>query len=218
MRLILASASPRRAELIKKVAAQFEGLSVSILPSAADERVFAGETPEGYAVRAAKLKAAEVASRIFFTCGETRQEDGAVPDAVVVLGCDTVVALDGQIFGKPADAQEAEGMFRALCGKTHDVITGVCLMRGGKNAKSVGAFQKTRVRFGAYNEALVRQYILTDAPFDKAGGYGLQDPELSALIRAVEGETDNVVGLPVRLVTRLLRETFLTDMQTGNKE
>ncbi|MCL2798393.1 MAG: Maf family protein [Firmicutes bacterium] len=192
---VLASASPRRAELIKKVQAQFEDLCVSIIPSAACESVFEGERPDDYSLRVAKLKAEEVFEKV------------ANPDAVV-LGCDTVVTLDGRIFGKPASAQEALEMFQTLCGRTHEVITGVYLVRGGKSPRSVGAFQKTRVTFAPFDEALVKSYIGTGAPLDKAGGYGLQDPQIRPLIKKVEGCRDNVVGLPMELVTRLLREFF----------
>ena len=190
--LILASASPRRAELIKKVQERIGGLRVSIEPSKVEETVLEGELPETYAVRIAAEKAEEVYSR--FGGGFT------------VLGCDTAVALDGKIFGKPRDGKDAERTFRLLCGRTHEVITGICLIFGGEKPKKMTEFEKTYVTFGAFDAEIVYNYIQSGLGADKAGGYGLQDAALAPLILSVEGDRDNVIGLPVGRVARILSE------------
>ena len=120
-----------------------------------------------------------------------------------MLGADTVVALGGEVFGKPKDEEDAARMLRALCGKTHTVITGYCIRT---EMQRIVSYEETRVTFKAYDERIVRAYIRSGAPFDKAGGYGLQDALLSPLIAGVEGDEDNVIGLPVHAVGEALKE------------
>lgn len=185
MRLILASASPRRIELIKKLAY----LDVTVMPSGAEE-ITDKTAPDAAVVDLASLKARAVAAK----CGG------------LVLGADTVVALGGRTLGKPRSEEEAFGFFRFLCGRTHSVFTGVCLTDG---TKTVTGCAETRVAFAPYDAAVVTDYVRSGKPFDKAGGYGLQDEELKELIEGITGDYDNVLGLPVGLVDRLIRENFI---------
>ena len=181
MNLILASASPRRKELVRRLPVHTE-----ICPSDVEEK--ADKTvPEEYVVALAKLKAHDV-----------YEKKGGV-----VLGADTVVVLDGEILEKPHTIAQADDMFRKLCGRTHTVITGICLIGDGKEVVDV---EKTFVTFGDYDEKLVSAYILSGAPFDKAGGYGIQDRAIKSIIKSVDGDFDNVIGLPVKKVEMLLTQ------------
>ena len=183
--IVLASASPRRALLIKKI----PWLRATVFPSGESELPHTGEDPARYAERNAERKAEWVFER---TGG-------------VVLGADTVVALGGEVFGKPKSEADAERMLRALCGHTHTVITGFCIRA---EAQKKVSHEVTRVTFKAYDEQIVRAYIQSGAPLDKAGAYGLQDPLLRSLIAAVEGDEDNVIGLPVRAIGEVLKEIY----------
>ena len=184
MKLILASASPRRAELVRRLGCDFE-----IRPTDAEEVSL--PTAEATAAANAKLKAHSLPS-----------EDGCV-----VLGADTVVSsADDRPLGKPHSEEEAFAMLRELCGRTHTVITGIYLTDG---RRSVHAEEKTAVTFAPLDEETVRAYVSTGKPFDKAGGYGIQDKELGRLVVRVDGDIDNVIGLPVAAVRRLLGEYFL---------
>jgi septum formation protein len=182
MRLILASASPRRAELLRAA-----GLPFDVLPVAVDERFFPDETPGRAVSRLAEAKAA---------AGALLQ-----PDAVV-LGADTTVVIDDQPLAKPADAHEAAGMLRRLSGRTHDVLTGICLCHGGRRLLHV---EPTRVRMAHMDEAEIAWYVATDEPYDKAGGYAVQGLA-SRFVLGVDGSYSNVVGLPISSVYRLLKE------------
>ncbi len=182
MKLILASASPRRRELIKRI----EGVSVEIVPSEVEETTEITE-PRDHAVALAALKARDVQKR---TGG-------------LVLGADTIVAADGKILGKPRGYDEAEEMLRFLCGKTHTVITGLCLTDG---ATEVLDAETTFVTFGDYDEELMREYIASGSPLDKAGGYGIQDEAIGKLVVGIDGSIDNVIGLPVAKVGKLLMQ------------
>ena len=183
MKLLLASASPRRAELVQKLGIDFE-----IHPTSAEEVTLSDA--EQTAVANARLKALSVK-----------------PEGCIVLGADTVVSsMDNKPIGKPHSEEEAFAMLRELCGRTHEVITAVYLTDGNKVAEAV---EKTLVTFNPFNEDIVRAYIATGKPFDKAGGYGVQDKELADIVAKVTGDYDNVVGLPVKLVDELLRENFL---------
>lgn len=183
MKIVLASASPRRAELIKKLGYA----EVETRPSGAIEHTDK-TAPEEVVVELAKLKAMSVRAD------------------VPVLGADTVVSVGNIILGKPHSEEEAFAMFRTLCGRTHSVYTGVCVTDG---KKTVCGYEKTLVAFAPYDEKTVKEYIASGKPFDKAGGYGIQDKELAPILRGIEGDYDNVVGLPVGLVDKLLRENFL---------
>lgn len=181
MNLILASASPRRKELIRRLSVHAE-----VIPSNVKE-VADKSDPEAYVTELARLKARNV-----FT------EYGGV-----VLGADTVVVLDNEILEKPRTIAEADDMFKKLCGKTHRVLTGVCIISKDKEVTDV---EQTLVTFGEYDEKSISAYILSGAPFDKAGGYGIQDSAIKNIITKVEGDFDNVIGLPLAKVEELLKQ------------
>ena len=179
-RFILASASPRRKQLLKQAGYAFE-----IVVSDADESLPAGITPEKAVRRNAARKAQAVA--------ETN------PDAVV-LGCDTVVAIDGEILGKPQDEAEAKAMLRRLSGNTHTVYSGVCITDG--TTETVFAVA-TDVTFYALSERTIDAYAATKEPMDKAGAYGIQGLGC-VLVKEISGDYSNVVGLPLSESARAL--------------
>jgi len=171
-KLILASTSPRRAELLKSA-----GLAFEVVRPDADEKLRTGETPVEYAVRTAREKA----------------ESLSVPPNTVLLGADTVVAIEGQILGKPADDNDARAMLRLLSGKMHEVITGVCLR---SSEKSVCFHVATAVLFRALSEEEISAYVATGDPLDKAGAYAIQNGA-AGMVRRIDGSYSNVVGLPL---------------------
>ena len=178
--LILASSSPRRAELLRAA-----GLPFVVRAAAIDETRHPDEPPEAYVRRLAVAKARAVE---------------AAPHELV-LGADTVVVAEAACLGKPADATEAAAMLRTLSGRSHAVLTGVALVRAGDPvAIEVAA---TRVTFAPMGEADVAWYVATPEPYDKAGGYAVQGLA-SRFVTAIDGSYANVVGLPVELVCRLL--------------
>ncbi len=183
MKVTLASASPRRRELIKKI----PQLDVDFCVSGADESAITESDPTLLVKKLASVKAASVAART----------EG------VVIGADTVVAIDGKILGKPRDEREAQEFFKLLCGRTHAVITGIAVIDG--NRMQV-ASESTLVTFNGYDAEIVDRYIKSGSPFDKAGGYGIQDELLKPLIANVQGSLDNVIGLPVELLRTTLEE------------
>lgn len=175
MKLLLASASPRRRELLAPLCG-FE-----IVISRFEERD--GGSAEETVLKNARGKALEVLGRF--------------PDCRV-LGADTAVALDGVILGKPKDASDAERMLRFLSGKTHSVFTGVCLAdRNGVLEKVV----ETKVTFKNLDENTIREYVKSGAPLDKAGAYGIQD---GVAVESFEGSYSNVMGLPTEAVKEML--------------
>jgi len=186
-RLILASASPRRRELLANAGFAFE-----VAPAEVDESYTAGEDPAAFAERLALHKAEAVARRF------------SPPEDVVVLGADTVVVADGEVLGKPASADDARAMLRKLSGIIHRVITGVALAAPGTSRRA-GGHEVTRVYFRPLTEEEIAAYVATGEPLDKAGAYAAQG-QASRFVTRVEGCYFNVVGLPVALVDRLLRE------------
>lgn len=190
--LILASRSPRRQELL-----QAEGIAFEVVAGEDDEPAAEpGEDCADYARRAATAKALDVA----------RGHPGRW-----VLGADTVVAVDGDALGKPADAREARQMLQRLCGRTHEVCTGVALARADHSgACEVRAeVAVTQVAFRALDEAEIAAYVATGEPLDKAGAYGIQGGA-GRFVSRVEGSYSNVVGLPLELVRQMLREVSHT--------
>jgi len=180
MDIILASKSPRRAQLLH----QF-GLDFRVVVGPAQEKSHGD--PQETAVANAFNKAASVA--------------GMYPGALII-GADTVVVLDGRLLGKPADATEAEEMLRALSGRAHDVITGVALCAGGAVVRTF--FVRTTVKFRPLSEREIRAYVQTGEPLDKAGAYGIQG--LGGLfVEEIHGCYFNVVGLPVPRLALELR-------------
>ena len=185
--IVLASASPRRIELIKAIAPD-------CLCTAADieESVPAGMPPEDCPCYLAEQKAKAVALRF--------------PDAAVI-GCDTVVIIDGAVLGKPRDDAEAAEMLRMLSGRVHTVITGVFVAVDGGG---FGFSERTDVEFRALREQEIADYVATGEPRDKAGAYGIQGAG-SVLVRRVDGDFYNVMGLPVaRLKEELFNERIIS--------
>lgn len=185
MKLILASASPRRRELLRAAGIRFE-VEAADIPEVPGE----GEDPRAFAERLARDKALTVAVEH--------------PDAWV-LGADTTVVIDGEILNKPENAQDAARMLRLLSGRAHEVITAVCLARVGKVRVVDVRSETTRVTFAELSEEDIAFYVSTGEPMDKAGAYGIQGIA-SRWIPRIEGDYSNVVGLPVALVWRMLRE------------
>lgn len=183
-RLVLASGSPRRAEILRAVGWPFETEAGGV-----DETQRAGEPPVEYVERLAREKAGAVARARLFG---------------LVLGADTVVVVDGEVLGKPRDDGDARRMLRLLRGRWHDVLTGVALVRA-EDARTVCSHERTRVRFAEMTDAEVDWYVSTGEPADKAGAYGVQG-RAALFIDALEGDYWNVVGLPVRLVYELAKK------------
>jgi septum formation protein len=178
--LLLASASPRRAELLAAAGISFETLAVDL-----DEAVLPGEAPEAHVRRLAEAKARAALAR---------------RASALVLGADTVVVLDGRILGKPRDAGDARAMLEALAGRDHQVLTGVALVSAEASAFEVA---HTRVWFAPMTAPEIDDYIRSGEPMDKAGAYGIQGLA-SRYVERIEGSYTNVVGLPVALVVRML--------------
>jgi septum formation protein len=188
MALVLASASPRRRELLKNA-----GIPFIVQASEIPELPREGEAPQACAERLAREKARDVFRQ--------RPQD-------FVLGADTIVIVDGQILGKPRDVADAAHMLRLLSGRTHQVITGVCLI--GPDRKERSSLEDTRsettlVTMSQLSDGDIQSYVATGEPLDKAGAYAIQGIA-SRWISRIEGDYFNVVGLPVSLVYRMLRE------------
>jgi septum formation protein len=178
--LILASASPRRAELLRNA-----GIAFTVVPAHVPEQPSAGEPPLAYAQRLARDKARAVFAHN--------------PDNVV-LGADTVVVVDEHLLEKPRDEQDAARMLRLLSGRTHQVITGVCVLAPGHEQTEA---EVTEVRFSPLSNEEIDAYIATHEPMDKAGAYAIQGIA-SRWVERIDGCYFNVVGLPVPRVYRML--------------
>jgi septum formation protein len=183
MRLVLASASPRRAELLTAAAFDFD-----IRPADLDERLLAGESPAAHVLRLASAKSAFV-------------HDATIADQMT-LGADTVVVVDGIIFGKPADRAEAAAMLRRLSGRVHEVLTGVSLRLGTTELSEV---TRTEVEFSPLSNEDVASYVESGEGLDKAGAYAIQG-RAARFIPQIRGSYSNVVGLPVSVVSKLVME------------
>jgi septum formation protein len=203
MRLILASASPRRADLLRAAGFTFETIATDV-----DERVKPGESPSTYVRRlAAEKSAAALTSyvgsgfRTYSRTDEGPPEGGPhAQNEAVILAADTAVVIDGEILGKPRDDAEARAMIRRLSGRRHEVLTGVSLRR---NAEEVGRVETTAVCFAAMTEKDVTWYVVSGEGRDKAGAYAIQGLA-SRFVTRIEGSYSNVVGLPVATVVELL--------------
>jgi septum formation protein len=186
MRVILASGSPRRRELLEAA-----GLSFEVIPSPAEEIHDASLGMEGLCEENARLKAIAVAAHH--------------PEAVVI-GADTLVFLDGQPLGKPKDMAEAVRMLRSLSGFVHNVCTGVCICEPGGKIRTQHAV--TEVVFRTLDDVMIYEYLAKTSPLDKAGAYGIQDHG-EMIVERISGGYDNVMGLPVGLVLKALEEIGL---------
>lgn len=197
--LILASGSPRRAEILTAVGWNFTKDVADV-----DESEIAGELPEDYVRRLAREKAETVAAKY---------------ENAVILGADTTVVVENQILGKPTDLADARRMLRMLSGVWHEVLTGVAIVKKGENEGQVNGktnrklkignptsavgLQKTRVKFAAMSETEINFLVENGAPLDKAGAYAVQ-AQAALFIEKIEGDYWNVVGLPVNLIYEML--------------
>ncbi len=197
--LILASASPRRKQLLGMLYTEF-----IVVPSHLDEPDNEGEDPAVYAETLARLKAHHVA--------EGKKES-------LIIGSDTIVVLGERILGKPKSDEDAAAMLQALSGNTHRVITSICLAQtdaAGIISKSKTFHETTQVRFAVLSDDEIRAYISTGSPLDKAGAYGIQDDLGALLIERIDGDYYTVVGFPLRryyvemkaFAPNMLPETF----------
>lgn len=175
--LILASKSPRRQELLKFITTDF-----TVKSADADETLPKGITPSDAVVTLSKIKALPLKN----------SND-------IIIGADTVVSIDGEILGKPKNKQNAEDMLKRLSGKTHSVFTGITIIKG---EKETSFYEETKVTFHPLTDEEIKKYIQTEEPMDKAGAYGIQGYG-SLLVKKIDGDYFNVVGLPV---SRLYRE------------
>ncbi len=187
-RIVLASASPRRQELLRQV-----GLAPEVLPSHVDESG-AGGTPEQMVMELSRRKAEDVAAEL----GRKTAEYGNA----AVIGADTVVAVDDRILGKPKSEQEAAAMIRLLAGRIHHVYTGVTIIFLPTGERITFA-EGTEVEVYPMTEEQIRRYTATGEPMDKAGAYGIQG-RFAAYVKGIRGDYNNVVGLPVARVCREL--------------
>jgi len=177
--LILASRSPRRADLLTRL-----GLDFTVVVSDVDESMRPGEPPEGAAQRLARLKA-----------------EASMTDSALVIGCDTLVVHRGEILGKPRDHDEAVQMVCRLQGEDHVVFTGVALAREGRVESAV---ETTRVWFRSLDPLECEEYVATGEPMDKAGAYGIQGFG-AAIVERIEGDYFNVMGLPIQRLLELFQ-------------
>lgn len=177
-RIILASASPRRRELLSLI-----GLDHDVRPADVDETLVAGEPPRAYAERLARAKAGAVTA----------------PDTIAV-GCDTIVVVDGAVLGKPRDAADATRMLQLLSGRSHLVMTAIAVACGGQLVSDV---VQVGVTFRALRPAEIADYIATGEPMDKAGAYGIQGYG-ATIVDRVDGDYFAVMGLPLNRLVRLL--------------
>ncbi|HEX2694063.1 MAG TPA: Maf family protein [Gemmatimonadaceae bacterium] len=181
-RVVLASGSPRRRELLKLV-----GIEHEVRPSNIDETMRPGETPRGHAERLAREKASAVADADATT---------------ITIAADTIVVVDGEVLGKPADVGVAARMLRMLSGRQHTVLTAVAVSRGSELRSSV---EEVVVRFRDLDDGEIQRYIATGEPMDKAGAYGIQGFG-ATIVERVEGDYFAVMGLPLVRLVAILEE------------
>lgn len=188
-RLILASASPRRAELLRAAGIEFD-----VMPADVDEAMDPEDWPDGYVRRVAQLKA-----------------EAVIPHAPgrAILGADTIVIVDNQVLGKPVDADEARRMLRLLSGREHTVMTAVCLVNpAAESGRIQTKVVRTTVEFGPLSEGDIDWYVASGEPLDKAGAYAIQGLA-SRFVTRIDGSYSNVVGLPVATVYELCKKAEL---------
>jgi septum formation protein len=210
VRLILASASPRRADLLRAAGFTFETVVADV-----DEQPRAGESPSTYVRRLAAEKSAAVQAALR-ACATS---DGAPvlvaqafrPAHTIVLGADTTVVVDGDILGKPRDDEEAAAMLSRLSGRRHEVLTGISIRQG---AFELGRVETTAVWFAALTKEDIARYVASGEGRDKAGAYAIQGLA-SRFIPRIEGSYANVVGLPVAAVSELVRSVLASHPETG---
>lgn len=193
-RWILASASPRRREILKGLGLRFRVDPSRISEPAREKR----ETPQEYAKRLARLKAAEVARK---------------HSSELVIGVDTIVVVEDSILGKPEGPAEAQAMLRKLSGRWHEVVSGICLIDCGAG-RTYSSFGRSRVHFRRLSGREIEWYLRTGEYHDKAGGYGIQG-HAALLIDRIEGCYFNIVGFPVAAFERLCRKAGIDLFQSS---
>ncbi|OGC84902.1 MAG: septum formation protein Maf [candidate division Zixibacteria bacterium RBG_16_43_9] len=181
-KFVLGSSSPRRAELLRKAGINF----VVVVPENINEEQVSSD-PVSHVLELSRKKAENVAKK--------------VRDSII-LGADTIVVLNGEILGKPKDSEEAFKMLKKLSGKEHKVYTGISLV-DKKEGKTLSGYQLTKVKFNQLKDKEIKDYIDTGEPLDKAGAYGIQGMG-NFLVEKIEGDLDNVIGLPLRKLEELL--------------
>lgn len=185
-KLILASGSPRRAEILNSVGWEFSKDVADI-----DETEFDGETPENYVQRLAKEKAEAIAEKY---------------ENALVLGADTTVVINEKIIGKPVDTEDAKRMLKMLSGNKHEVLTGVAVVKkNGNESKTMVGMQTTSVKFAVMSDAEINFLAENGEPLDKAGAYAVQ-AQAALFIEKIEGDYWNVVGLPINFVYDLIKK------------
>ncbi|HUF98593.1 MAG TPA: Maf family protein [Ilumatobacter sp.] len=194
MRLVLASGSPRRADLLRSV-----GIEFSVLVADIDETPAAGEPATGFVNRMANEKCLAV-QRLLAAGDRPLLPEIVVPE-IVVLAADTIVVIDGDILGKPVDDDETRRMLRRLSGRTHEVHTAVCVATPTEIGSTTVT---TTVTFATLTEADIAWYIARGESLDKAGGYGMQTAG-AVLVERIDGSPTNVIGLPLRETVVMLR-------------
>ena len=194
MKYILASKSPRRREILEMLGVEFE-----VITSDADE---SSDITNPY-----KL-VEELSLRKGMAVKEELLAKGYDLSDTVIISSDTIVAIDGEILGKPTDEEDAKRMLRLYSGREHEVVSGICLI--GKDAQGV-THEVTKVTFDEMDEETIQSYVRAAKPYDKAGAYAIQG-QASAYISGIEGDYFNVVGLPVNLLKRILKEKFDLDI------
>lgn len=193
MKYILASASPRRSELLAQA-----GLAFEVCPSGAEEKI-TGSSPSEIVEELAALKAGDIFSKL----------ENPLSEDVTVIGADTVVSYNGEILGKPGDEDEALDMLSMLADRTHQVYTGVCLITSKNGKKTARTFHEcTQVTFYPITREELKSYIASGDPMDKAGAYGIQGP-FAVHVKEIRGDYNNVVGLPI---ARLYQEMKKADL------
>lgn len=202
-KIILASASPRRRELLTQIGMEYE-----VIPAEGEEKLPAGKaSPSEIVEILSEQKAGEVFERLL---KEKRRD-------FVVIGADTVVALEGKVMGKPGSRQEAVAMLTRLQGRSHQVYTGVALIAqegGNDQPHKITFHEKTDVVMYPMSEAEINAYVDTGEPADKAGAYGIQG-KCAAFIREIHGDYNNVVGLPVSRLYQEMRRNYDTTDSVG---
>jgi septum formation protein len=195
-RLVLASASPRRAEILRAVGWPFDKLPADI-----DETRQPNEEPIAYVERLALQKAQAIAERLSSTVSSSER--------CLILGADTVVVVESELLGKPVDEEDARRMLKLLSGRWHEVITGLALLRGGPSdhepANSQVAHERTVVKFASLTASEIDWYIASGEPMDKAGAYAIQG-RAARFVEEIQGDYLNIVGLPVRLLYKMTKK------------
>jgi len=188
MKFVLASTSPRRKDLLNNI-----GMSFEIIPSELDEVINEHISITENVERLAYQKALDVSKKL--------------PEGYLVLGADTVVVIDGKIIGKPRDVQDAKRILTLLSGKIHNVITAIAIVPSKEEHRKVIRHENTKVKFRKLSDEEIETYISTGEPMDKAGAYALQGIGCM-IVEAIEGCYTNVIGLPIPLLIKVLKNNF----------